>query len=136
MIRNNEIREQLSQYVFGGANIQSFRDWMVALRLDSYNNLHEEDKAVVRQFEGVYAEFSDNLISEQSLKRLLGSLLGLYAAANAVNAVALFSQKSQTILADLKIPVSGSYSAVSVPAASGSILRNQPKEPDLELLTA
>jgi hypothetical protein len=72
-----EIFVPLSDYLICKSDLGSLRDQMVELRLDDAkcNSLGDDDKLFLREYEGHYAEFSDGLVSEESLRKSLVSLV-------------------------------------------------------------
>ena len=69
---NVEILNRLAAYFRGELNIEGLRDYMVHQYLNP-DGLAEDDKRFLSQFEGHYAELSDNLVSEDVFKQILAA---------------------------------------------------------------
>ncbi len=70
-----KILKPLADYLSGQSKIEFFRDAMVRLRLSENGSLNNDDRNFLNEFEGRYAEFSDNLLAECSLQSILRSLV-------------------------------------------------------------
>jgi hypothetical protein len=70
-----KILKPLADYLSGQSKIEFFRDAMVSLRLSGNGSLTADDRNFLNEFEGRYAEFSDNLLPECSLQSILRSLV-------------------------------------------------------------
>jgi hypothetical protein len=69
---NVGILNQLAAYFRGESNVEALRDFMVEQYLNPAS-LANDDKKFLSEFEGAYAELSDQLISEAMFKQLLAA---------------------------------------------------------------
>jgi len=71
---SNEIFNALSRYLSADWSIDTFRDYVVGLRVDKYELLAVADRLFLDEFEGRYAEYCDlSSNNEQLLKASLVS---------------------------------------------------------------
>ena len=70
---NVGILNQLAAYFRGELKVEELRDFMVGQYLNS-DSLADDDKKFLSEFEGCYAELSDQLISEPLFKDRMASL--------------------------------------------------------------
>jgi len=101
-----EMLNRLGAYFRDEINVEVLRDYMVGQYLNS-SALADDVKKFLSEFEGRYAEFSDNLISEHSLKFLLANCI--------------ISSLQLTAIPQFKVlGASASTSSYDIPSTSGT----------------
>jgi len=78
MVSSLEVVNKIRAYLGGQINRDSFREWIVSaeLELEGQNgNADQDAKRLLANIEGRYAEFSDEVVSEEVWKKRLGGLI-------------------------------------------------------------
>jgi hypothetical protein len=76
MVANFDVMKEISRFLRQEINAKSFRHWMVSAILDEERDGADEMASrLLVEIDGLYAQFSDNYLAEESLRKELAKLL-------------------------------------------------------------
>ncbi|SRR6266481_284401 len=75
MVLSIDVLNEISRFLQQEVNYKSFRQWMVSAQLQSEIEAEEVAVRLLAEIDGLYAQFSDGYLAEQSMRKELSKLL-------------------------------------------------------------